>query len=56
MQYVNCGESMLKSTATVIQEEHVSHDELVDVWEYVHASHVIGIAKPAHYRITFFDS
>ena len=28
---------MLKWTATVIRQEHVSHDELVDVWEHDHA-------------------
>ena len=47
---------MLKWTATVRRQEHVSHDELVDVWEHVHAPHVVKIAKPERYRITFFDS
>ena len=47
---------MLKWTATVIRQEHVLHDELVDVWEHVHAPHVVKISKPEAYRITFFDS
>ena len=46
---------MLKWTATVIRQEHVSHDELVDVWEHVHAPHVAKVAKPVRYRVTFFD-
>ncbi len=46
---------MLKWTATVIRQEHVSHDELVRVWEHVDAPHVVKIAKPERYRITFFD-
>lgn len=46
---------MLKILATVIRRATVSHDELVKVWETVHAPHVVRIAKPERYRITFFD-
>ena len=46
---------MFKILATVIRRAAVSHDELVRVWETVHAPHVVKIAKPERYRITFFD-
>ena len=46
---------MLKILATVIRRATVSHDELIKVWETVHAPHVVKIAKPERYRITFFD-
>ena len=46
---------MFKILATVIRRAAVSHDELVRVWETVHAPHVVRIAKPERYRITFFD-
>lgn len=46
---------MFKILATVIRRATVSHDELVRVWETVHAPHVLKIAKPERYRITFFD-
>ena len=46
---------MFKILATVIRRATVSHDELVRVWETVHAPHVVRIAKPERYRITFFD-
>ena len=46
---------MFKILATVIRRATVSHDELVRVWETVHAPHVVKIAKPERYRITFFD-
>ena len=49
------GGSMLKVMATVARRANVSHDELVKVWERVHAPHVVKIAKPVRYRITFFD-
>lgn len=46
---------MLKIIATVVRREGVTHDELVKVWEQVHAPHVIKMANPLRYRITFFD-
>jgi hypothetical protein len=46
---------MIKVRATVIRRPHVSHEELVKVWETVHAPHVVKIAQPERYRITFFD-
>ena len=46
---------MFKILATVIRRATVSHDELVRVWETVHAPHVVKIAKPERYRITFFE-
>jgi hypothetical protein len=46
---------MFKMIATVVRQAHVSHAELVKVWEHVHAPHVLKIAKPERYRITFFD-
>ncbi len=46
---------MLKILATVVRRAGVSHDELVKVWETIHAPHVVKIAKPERYRITFFD-
>lgn len=46
---------MIKVLATVIRRPHVSHEELVKVWETVHAPHVVKIAQPERYRITFFD-
>ncbi|MGE0827464.1 MAG: EthD domain-containing protein [Candidatus Binatia bacterium] len=46
---------MLKVIATVVRRANISHDELVNVWEKVHAPHVVKIAQPVHYRITFFD-
>ena len=49
------GGSMLKVIATVVRRTNISHDELVKVWEGVHAPHVVKIAQPVHYRITFFD-
>lgn len=46
---------MLKVIATVARRANVSHDELVKVWEQVHAPHVVKMANPLRYRITFFD-
>lgn len=46
---------MLKVIATVVRRAHISHAELVKVWEGVHAPHVVKIAQPERYRITFFD-
>jgi hypothetical protein len=46
---------MLKVIATVVRQAHISHEELVKVWERVHAPHVKKIAQPERYRITFFD-
>ena len=46
---------MLKVIATVVRRAHLSHEELVKVWEGVHAPHVVKIAQPERYRITFFD-
>jgi hypothetical protein len=46
---------MLKMIATVARRGHISHEELIRVWEGVHAPHVKKIARPEHYRITFFD-
>lgn len=46
---------MLKVIATVIRHANISHDELVKVWENVHAPHVVKMAQPLRYRITFFD-
>ena len=46
---------MLKVLATVVRRANISHEELVKVWEGVHAPHVKKIAQPERYRITFFD-
>lgn len=46
---------MLKVIATVVRRANISHDELVKVWESVHAPHVVKMAQPLRYRITFFD-
>jgi hypothetical protein len=46
---------MFKVLATVVRRENISHAELVKVWQEVHAPHVVKIAKPERYRITFFD-
>lgn len=46
---------MFKVIATVARQAHVSHEELVKVWEGVHAPHVKQIAQPERYRITFFN-
>ncbi len=46
---------MFKMTALVVRQAHVSHAELVRVWENVHAPHVVKIVRPERYRITFFD-
>src|SRR5215510_1503964 len=46
---------MLKVIATVVRRAHISHEELVKVWEEVHAPHVKKVAQPQRYRITFFD-
>ena len=46
---------MYKILATVVRRENVSHEEIVKAWENVHAPHVVKIAKPERYRITFFD-
>ncbi len=46
---------MIKLLAAVVRREHISHAELVKVWEEVHAPHVVKIVKPERYRITFFD-
>ncbi len=46
---------MLKLIATVVRRANISHAELVKVWEGVHAPHVVKIAQPERYRITFFD-
>src|SRR5581483_4870232 len=46
---------MLKVIATVVRRANVSHDELIKVWERVHAPHVVKTAQPLRYRITFFD-
>lgn len=46
---------MYKILATVVRRENVTHEEIVKVWEHVHAPHVVKIAKPERYRITFFD-
>jgi EthD domain-containing protein len=46
---------MLKVIATVVRRANISHEELVKVWEEVHAPHVKKIAQPERYRVTFFD-
>src|ERR1043166_1035380 len=46
---------MLKIIATVVRRANISHEELVKVWEGVHDPHVVKIARPERYRITFFD-
>jgi hypothetical protein len=46
---------MLKVIATVARRANISHDELVKVWEGVHAPHVVKMAQPLRYHITFFD-
>jgi hypothetical protein len=46
---------MFKVIATVVRRANISHEELVKVWEGVHAPHVKKIAQPERYRITFFD-
>jgi hypothetical protein len=46
---------MLKMIATVVRRAHISHAELVKVWEGVHVPHVVKIVQPERYRITFFD-
>ncbi len=46
---------MLKVIATVVRRENISHAELVKIWEEVHAPHVVKIAQPKRYRITFFE-
>jgi hypothetical protein len=47
---------MLKVIATVVRRANISHEELVKVWERVHTPHVVKIAQPERYRITFFDA
>ena len=47
---------MLKVIATVVRRANISREELVKVWEGVHAPHVVKIAQPERYRITFFDA
>ena len=47
---------MLKIIATVVRRANISHEELIKVWEGVHAPHVVKIAQPERYRITFFDA
>lgn len=46
---------MFKVIATVVRQAHISHAELVTVWEKVHAPHIVKIVQPEQYRITFFD-
>ena len=46
---------MFKVIATVVRRANISHEELIKVWEEVHAPHVKKIAQPERYRITFFD-
>jgi hypothetical protein len=46
---------MLKVIATVVRRANISHEELIKVWEGVHAPHVKKVAQPERYRITFFD-
>jgi hypothetical protein len=46
---------MLKVIAAVVRRANISHAELVKVWENVHAPHVVKMAQPLRYRITFFD-
>jgi hypothetical protein len=46
---------MLKVIATVVRRSHISHEELVKVWEGIHAPHVVKMAHPLRYRVTFFD-
>ena len=46
---------MLKVIATVVRRANIPHEELVKVWEGVHAPHVVKMAQPLRYRITFFD-
>ena len=46
---------MLKFMATVQRLDNVSHDELVHAWEHIHAPHIVDLAKPERYRLTFFD-
>ena len=46
---------MLKVIATVTRRANIAHEELVKVWEKVHAPHVVKMAQPLRYRITFFD-
>jgi hypothetical protein len=55
MQQHKKGDTMLKVIATVVRRENISHAELVKIWEEVHAPHVVKIAQPKRYRITFFD-
>ena len=47
---------MLKFMATVQRLNHVSHEELIHMWENVHAPHIVDLVKPERYRITFFDT
>jgi hypothetical protein len=46
---------MLKMIATVVRRANLSHEELVKVWEEIHALHVKKRAQPQRYRIPFFD-
>lgn len=46
---------MLKVIATVVRRANISHEELVKVWEGVHAPHVVKLVQPLRYQITFFD-
>lgn len=47
---------MLKMMVTVVRREQVSHEELVRVWEEIHAPHVNELLQPERYKITFFGS
>ena len=49
------GDTMLKVIATVVRRPHISHEDLIKVWEEIHAPHVVKMAHPLRYHITFFD-
>ena len=37
------------------RRKRFTHEQLLDVWETVHAPHIVKVAQPRKYRITFFE-
>lgn len=46
---------MIKWMVGLGHREGVSREQLFEKWEHVHIPHVVGFAKPAAYRVTFFE-
>lgn len=45
---------MLKTIFPVRRRDGVTHADLLQQWEHVHAPHVRDLVQPLHYHITFF--